>query len=136
MRTALRTFTAALAGLLCSFIVIVMVELFSGVVHPFPHDFQGTQEEICRHVERYPAWVLAVVIPMWAITVFSGTRIARRIGGVYASAIVGVLLVTALVFNVSMLPYPMWFKVVCLLAIPASIFVAVFGCRKQSGIRM
>jgi hypothetical protein len=49
------------------------------------------------------------------------TWIARRIGNLYSAGIVGLLLVSALVFNVSKLPYPIWFKVVSLLVIPAAI---------------
>lgn len=39
----------------------------------------------------------------------------------YAAGIVGLLLLSGLIFNVSKLPYPMWFKVAILLAIPASL---------------
>ena len=131
MKAALRTFGGVLAGLIGSFILVVLVELFSALVHPFPVDFQGTEDEICRHVERYPNWVLAVVVPMWAVTAFVGVGIARRAGGVPASVIVGLLLLAGLACNVSMLPYPMWFKVVCLLTIPASILGGIGGWRKK-----
>src|SRR5438045_1803118 len=60
MKAVLRTLAAVFAGLLVLFILVVAVELFSAVVHPLPEDFGGTTEEMCRHVERYPQWVLAV----------------------------------------------------------------------------
>jgi len=137
MITALRAIGAALAGLLVSFILVVGLELFSAVVHPFPADFGGTEEEICRHVERYPAWVLAVAVPAWAVTALAGTWTAQRIGNLYAAAIVGLVLLAALVFNISKLPYPMWFKIANLLLIPAAI---VAGSRlalrpKSAGVR-
>ncbi|HEX2518177.1 MAG TPA: hypothetical protein VHK04_01370, partial [Castellaniella sp.] len=56
------------------------VELFSAVVHPLPEDFGGTTEELCRHVERYPPWVLALVVPAWAVTALVGTWTAKRMG--------------------------------------------------------
>lgn len=121
MKAALRALAAVFAGLLVSFIPVVAVELFSGVVHPFPEDFKGTSEEVCRHVERYPPWVLAVAVPAWAVAAFVGTAIAQRIGNLYSSAIVGLLLLAALVFNISMLPYPIWFKIANLLVIPAAL---------------
>jgi hypothetical protein len=121
MITALRVIAAVFAGLLVSFILVVALELFSAVVHPLPADFGGTMEEMCRHVERYPAWVLAVAALAWAVTALAGTWTAQRIGNVYSAAIVGLLLLAALVFNVSKLPYPMWFKVATLLLIPAAI---------------
>jgi hypothetical protein len=77
-------------------------------------------------VEKYPAWILAVVVPAWAAVGFAGTWIAQRIGNLYSSAIVGLLLLAALGFNVLKLPYPSWFKVATLLAIP---IVMVAGIR-------
>jgi hypothetical protein len=132
IRTFVRTLAAALIGLFVAFVLIVGVEGFSAVVHPFPEDFGGTEEEVCRHVERYPPWVLALAVPMWAVATLVSTWIAQRIGNVYSLAIVGLLLLSALILNLSMLPYPIWFKVANLLVIPAAIVAA---CR-FSGRRM
>ena len=135
IRASLRTLAAAVIGLFVAFILVVGVEGFSAVVHPLPKDFGGTMEEMCRHVERYPQWVLAAVVPMWAVAALVGTWIAQRIGNVYAAGIVGLLLLSALVFNVSKLPYPIWFKVVNLLVIPAAILAGsrFSGRRKTAG---
>lgn len=122
MKTALRTLAAVLAGLLVLFTLVVAVELFSSVVHPLPEGSGTTKEEICRHVERYPAWVLAVVVPAWAAAAFAATWTARRIGNLVSAAVVGLLLLVGLVCNLSMLPYPIWFKAANLLAIPAAVF--------------
>ena len=79
--------------------------------------------------------MLAVVVPMWAVAALVSTWIALRIGNVYSFAIVGLLLVSALVLNLSMLPYPIWFKVANLLVIPAAIFAGsrFSGRRKTAG---
>ena len=92
-------------------------------------------EEMCRHVERYPPWVLAVVVPMWAVAALAGTWIAQRIGNLYSSGIVGLLLLSALALNISPLPYPIWFKVVNLLVVPAAIVAGsrFSGRRKAAG---
>ena len=119
--TVIRSVVAMFIGLLLAFVLIVGVEGFSAVVYPLPKDFGGTMEEMCRHVERYPRWVLAVVVPMWSLAALVSTWIAQRMGNSYSSAIVGLLLLAALVLNVSMLPYPIWFKVACLLVVPAAI---------------
>jgi hypothetical protein len=124
MSTAIRTLAGILVGMFLAFVLVVGVELFSNIVHPFPEGFGGTQEEMCRHVERYPAWVLAVVVPAWAFTAFVGTWAARKIGNLFSFALVGLLLLAALVLNISMLPYPLWFKVANLLAMPAAIVAA------------
>src|SRR5262245_1729895 len=122
MYIALRTLAAIVVGMFVAFVLVVAVELFSSMVHPLPEDFGGTPEEMCRHVERYPPWVLALAVPAWAVTAFAGTWTAKRLGNLWSSAIVGLLLLTALVFNISMLPYPLWFKIANLLLIPAAIF--------------
>ena len=75
MATVFRAAGAIVAGLLVAFILVVAVELFSAVVHPVPPDFGGTMDEMCKHVERYPHWVLAVVVPAWASTAFASTLI-------------------------------------------------------------
>jgi hypothetical protein len=121
MKTGLRTVAAAVGGFFVAFLLVVAVEYFSSVVHPFPEDFGGTDEEMCRHVERIPSWVLAVAVPMWAVAAFAGTWTAQRLGTLYSAVIVGVLLLAALVLNLSMLPYPIWFKVANLLVIPSAL---------------
>jgi hypothetical protein len=78
-------------------------------------------EEMCRHVEKFPPWVLAVVVPAWAVTALVSTWTAQRVGNLYSAAIVGLLLLAAVVFNVSKLPYPIWFKIGNLILIPIAI---------------
>jgi hypothetical protein len=121
MKAALRTLAAVFIGLLVAFVLVVAVELFGSVVHPLPEGFGGTMEEMCLHVERFPQWVLAVVVPAWGVTALISAWIAQRIGNPSSALIVGLFLLAALVFNLSKLPYPMWFKIVNLLVIPAAI---------------
>jgi hypothetical protein len=119
---AFRTLAVIFVGMLVAFALVVVVEFLGAVVHPIPEDFGGTKEEMCRHVEAFPHWVLAVVVVAWALTAFAGTWIARRLGNLFSFAIVGMLLLAGLVFNISMLPYPAWFKIATLVVIPAAIF--------------
>lgn len=121
MKAVLRSFAAVVAGLTVAFILVIAVELFSAVVHPLPEGFGGTTEEMCQHVARYPQWVLAVVVPAWAVAALVSTWTARRLGNFYSSAIVGLLLLAAVVLNISMLPYPTWFKITNLLVTPTTI---------------
>ncbi len=77
-------------------------------------------------------WVLGVVVPMWAFVAFLGTWTARKIGGLYAALTVGLLLFASLVLNISMLPYPIWFKVANLLVIPIAIFAGSRTSMRQT----
>jgi hypothetical protein len=80
-------------------------------------------EEMCLHVARFPHWVLALVVPAWAGTAFASTWISGRMGNRFCGLFIGLLLLAALIVNLSMLPYPIWFKILNLLAIPAAILL-------------
>ncbi len=123
MAMVLRCVAALIAGMIVALVLVVAVELFSAVVHPVPPGFQGTKEEMCLHVARYPAWVLALVVPAWGATAFASTWISGRIGNLACALCIGLLLIAAVAFNVSMLPYPAWFKIVILLAVPAAVLL-------------
>lgn len=125
MKAALRVIVAVFAGLLVSFVFVIAVELFGAAAHPVPEDFQGTSEEVCQHVERCPQWVLAVVVPAWAVTAFAGTRTAQRIGKLSSAVIVALLILASLVFNISILPYPLWFKIANLIVIPTALVAGI-----------
>ncbi len=113
------------AGLLIAFLLIIAVELVSAAVHPLPPDFGGTQEEMCAHVARYPQWVLALAVPAWALTAFAGVWTGQRVGGRPAALFVGLLLTAAVLCNVAMLPYPLWFKILAVVGVIAGVLFAV-----------
>ena len=128
MKSAIRTLLAVVAGMALALALVIAVEFFSSVVHPFPAGFDGN---IPEHVRRYPDWVLGVVVPMWGATAAAATWVAARIGGRLAGALVTLLLASALAFNLSMLPYVMWFKI----AMPAAFFAAcLLGIRHGSRV--
>lgn len=126
MRTILFTILAVFAGLTLSFVLVIAVELFSFVVHPFPEGFDGSQTAMCEHVANYPGWVLALVVPMWAVTVFASVWVAQRIGNAPAAILVGVLLLVAVGCNQWMLPYPIWFEVANFVAFPLATVGAIW----------
>lgn len=125
MIKALRMLGSVVVGFMLAFALVVAVELFSNVVHPFPADFKETHEEICRHVERYPAWVLVVAAAAWIGIAFVSTWVATRLGGRIAGVILGLFLIWAVGFNVSMLPYPLWFEVSTIVGIPFACLIGI-----------
>ena len=90
-------------------------------------------EIMCAHVAAYPHWVLAAVVPMWGATAFAGAWVAGSIGRWIASAIVAVLVLAALAFNVSMLPYTPWFKIVVPMAVIANRSLGAWVACKGQG---
>jgi hypothetical protein len=121
MNPILKTVLSVVAGIVTAFLLLVAVELLSAVVHPFPEGLEQTPEAICRHVEKYPPWVLAVAALLWGGAAFASVWLAGKLGNRMSAAIVGTLFVAAIVCNVAMLPYPAWFRI----AAPAAALVAV-----------
>lgn len=124
MKSVVTTIVAIVAGVLLALLLLIAIEAFSAVVHPFPEGFHHTPEEMCRHVERYPPWVLAVVVPMWGATAFLSVLVTRILGNLVSLAIVGALLLAAVVGNVAMLPYPSWFVIASPLAVVFAVAMA------------
>ncbi len=54
----------------------------------------------------------------WGLIAAIGTWIAQRFGKVFSATLLGLLLFGAVGLNISMRPYPFWFKVIILLAVP------------------
>ncbi len=125
MRAVARIPLAVVVGMALAFVLAVGVELFSAVVHPFPAGFNGN---IGEHVKRYPNWILAIVVLLWSATSTAATWVASRIGNRLAGAAVALLLAWALIFNLTRLPYTMWFKVVMFTAFPIACLIGIrFG---------
>ena len=120
MRFALRTLLGLIVAMALAFVLVVAVEGFSQAVYPFPG---GDMRE---HVRRYPHWILAVVVLFWGVTAAGATWVAARVGNRVAGTIVALLLAWALVFNLAMLPYTTWFKVVMPCAL---VFACLLGIR-------
>ncbi len=132
MKTAIRITLAVVAGMALALVLVIAVELFSAVVHPTPPGFTGTMDEMCEHVARYPHWVLGVVVPAWSAIAFVSTWLATRIGNRSAGIAVIVILTLGIVFNISKLPYAIWFKVVMLCCFPVACYLGlVRGVRKS-----
>lgn len=126
MKSLLRPSIAVVAGVLVAVTLLVAVEAFSEMVHPAA-PFHGNVPE---QVRQYPGWVLAVVVFAWGGTAIAATWAASRIGNRVSGGIVALLLAWGLVFNLSMLPYVMWFKVAMAVAFPLACIVGIrFGSR-------
>jgi hypothetical protein len=125
----LRSLFAVFAGLAVAVCFMIGVELASAVLHPFPPGFDPRDPEACRaHVARYPAGVLALVVPAWGLCTLVSSWLATRIGTARHAAhgiVVGSILILLAVFNMAMLPYPIWFWVGNLLVLPACLFLGV-----------
>ena len=132
----LRSAGAVVAALIVALVLVVAVELVGAAVHPPPEDFDGTPEAMHAYVANYPGWILAFVVLIWGGTTFLSTWLATRLGTNRHPAhglAVGLFLFAAVLFNMSKLPYPIWFEVLNLVAFPIGIY---FGVKLGRGPRV
>jgi hypothetical protein len=122
MKFCIRTLVAVVAAMALAFALVVAVEWFGAIVHPIPADFDGNMGE---HVRRYPHWVLGIVVLAWGATATAATWVASRVGNRLAGSVVALLLAWALIFNLTMLPYTMWFKVVMFSVFPIACLLGI-----------
>ena len=109
----LRSVGAVIVALMVAMALIMGVEVLSAIVHPFPPGVDPSDLEVCKaHVARYPAWVLVAAMFAWGCTAFVSSWVATRLGAGRHWAhgiVVGLMLLAAVILNMSMLPYPSWF---------------------------
>jgi hypothetical protein len=130
MAKAIRIVVSILVALTLAGGLLVAVELFSAAVYPMPPGSTNTTEEVCAHVAAYPHWILAVVVPMWSGTALASTWVGTRLGGRTAGIVVALLLLAAIVMNLAMLPYTLWFKVTMLVCAPLACLAGVLLPRR------
>ena len=122
-----RSVFAVLLGLVTAFVLVVGVEWFGSVVHPFPPGADPTDLATCiAHVAAFPEWVLGVVVGLWGVTSLVGAWVATRVGTArhpMHGLFVGLILFAAAGFNMFMLPYPRWFEVANIVVLPTAAYV-------------
>ena len=128
----LRSIGALVAGLVLAAVLVFALEVVTLALHPFPPGVDPNDFEVCKaHVAKFPEWVLALGTAAWATTALASSALATRLGAGRHPAhgyLIGVLLWAMVALNVSMLPYPAWFKVANILLIPLAAWFGVkFG---------
>lgn len=129
VKTILQSTGAILLSLVIAFLLVAGLEVLGAILHPWPADFAGTSEEIAMQVETYPPWALALLGGVgWGGTMFVSVWMATRLGSnrkPIHGYLVGVILISAVIFNVSMLPYPTWFSLLNLIVLPTALYFGV-----------
>ncbi|CAN5163876.1 hypothetical protein BH10PLA2_BH10PLA2_13080 [soil metagenome] len=125
MKKVLRQTIAIVTGMILAILLVSGVEVVSNMKHPPPPGSNGTFEEMCELVRTYPQWLLGAGGIAWCVTAFLSTGLATLIGGRIPGIIVAVVLLAALGFNLSMLPYVTWFKIVMPIGLMVGCFLGV-----------
>jgi len=129
LKTTMQSIGAILLSLVVAFLLVAGLEGLSAILHPWPEDFAGTSEEITMQVETTPDWVLALLGGVgWGGTMFVSAWLATRLGSnrkPIHGYLVGLILISAVIFNISMLPYPTWFSLLNLVVLPTALYFGV-----------
>jgi hypothetical protein len=120
---------AAIAGIVTAFVMIMLIEKLGHVIYPPPTDLDFSDPEVMRpYIATLP--FLALLFPMiaWVVGTFAGTIVACKIGTANPlafAAVIGGLVLAGTIANLIMIPHPVWFSAVSLVAIAASAWIAV-----------
>jgi hypothetical protein len=132
MRSAVAMLLGVVLGMALALALVAGVELFSAVVYPIPADLQ---ENIPEHVRRYPHWILGVAVLAWGATATAATSVASRVGNRLAGIVVALLLAWALTYNLTGLPYTLWFKIVMFAVFPIACLLGIrSGTRRPPSV--
>lgn len=123
-----RNIGAALAGIVTAFVLVLVVEKVGHLIYPPPADLDFSDPEAIKpYIATMP--FLALLFPMiaWVVATFVGSLVASKIGTanpLLFAGIVGGLILAATIANLIMIPHPVWFSIVSLIAIAASAWIA------------
>jgi hypothetical protein len=131
MKMVLRQTLAIVTGMIIALASVTAVEIVNSVVYPPPPGFTNTEQEICELVSTYPQWLLALDGLAWAVGAFLSTWVAALIAGRIPGVIVAIVLLAALGFNLSMLPYVAWFKILMPIALLVGCYLGVTLGRRR-----
>ena len=124
-----RNAAAAVTGLVIAFVLIMLIEKLGHFIYPPPADLDFSDPEALRpYIATLP--FLALLFPMiaWVVATFAGTVVASKIGTANPKSfgiIVGGLVLAGTIANLVMIPHPLWFSLVSLVAVAASAWIAV-----------
>ncbi len=130
----IRNIGAALAGVATAVAIVFVVERIGHIIYPPPENLNFADADAMEtYIATLP--ILALLFPMiaWVVGTFAGSLVAIRIGTanpMLFSAIVGGLILAATIANLIVIPHPMWFSIVSVIAIAGA---AWFAAKTASG---
>lgn len=129
--TLFRGGLAFLAGFLAAAFFIIGVEGICAVLYPFPAGADSHSMEACQaHVAALPASAFIIAVIGWNLATLAGPWIATLLSRnqrPWPGILLGISLIGMAVFNMAMLPYPIWFWISNLLGLPATCYL---GCKR------
>ena len=122
-----RNVLAVVLGVVLAFVLIMALERLGHAIYPPPPEVDfANLEAVSAYVQTVPAGALLLVLAAWLIGTLGGGLlacfIAKNRAMVYAS-VVGGLVILGTVFNLYLIPHPIWFAILSLLALVITTWI-------------
>lgn len=123
MKAVVRTSLALVAGIVLTFLVIIVMEQFISWLFPSPHIGDLSDPAVAQEfMQQLPVIALLLVLLGWLLSItvgfWSAALIAGKSRGRFALAI-GAAVLLGCVANFLQLPHPLWFVVITCALVPA-----------------
>lgn len=123
-----RGIAATIVGVVMAGLCISGIEWLGHRLYPPPAGLKHDDlEALAAHVAQLPVGALLVVLLAWLAGIFVGGLIAASLAGrrprLYAGVVAAVILLGAIA-NFAMIPHPVWFVALSVVALPLAGFAA------------
>ncbi len=128
-----RKFLGILAGLMVAMLLVMAADLLSTAIHPPPAGFDYRDPaQVRAHAATVPLASLIVLLVGYNLAAFVGGWVASRAGKgaerVHAS--VGIVVLLGTLFNLTIIPHPLWFAMTAVLSLIATTTAGALLCAK------
>ncbi|MES2477972.1 MAG: hypothetical protein V4561_02720 [Bacteroidota bacterium] len=110
---------SVIAGITTGWIIVAIADIVVHSFFPLPQNFDYKNKEALKvFAEKLPNSAFIMMIFFWAISVFSGGLVTGKIAKENwqrTCLITGVILLIATIGNLSLIPHPIWVKVITVL---------------------
>ncbi|PQA97516.1 hypothetical protein SAMN05421796_102199 [Chryseobacterium piscicola] len=108
----IRKIFAVVGGMIVGNLIIFLIESISHLLYPLPENVTYENlEAFSKYVQSLPIAAKLIIIAAYAIAAFAAGFVSTKIpkdGKQYYAIICGAILLTAIIWNFSMLPTPIW----------------------------
>jgi hypothetical protein len=127
MRALMRTIGVVLLGVITAVVIVAVVEAINSRIYPLPAGVDPNNAKALKEViATLPLGALLMVLLGWWLGALGGGWLAARLAGrldMLHGLVVAVIILSAAIFNLLMLPHPIWFWVAAVLGIPLGGYI-------------
>ena len=124
-----KNIAAGVAGVVVAGLLVWLVEMIGHSVYPPPADLDFADADAMRaYIDTLPIGALLFVAVAWFIGTLGGTYAACRIGTakpMIFALVVGGLMLLATIFNLAMIPHPLWFAALGIVGIAVGAWLGM-----------